>query len=180
MANETPIQILDKANAAAKLAREAADMLQHSADQLGDAAAGAAYAASGGAIDPFVFRHSVAARPVLACNITPRQCLRHGRHGDCHCDHASLPHAGRALVMGSGDCRHRHWRWHRCMARTHCADDRHAATGRLLPRACRPCCRARCSRRALRTAGFRHRHQRIHPWCKPLARSPSPARSSPF
>ena len=59
MANETPIQILDKANAAAKLAREAADMLQHSADQLGEAAAGAAYAASGGAIDPFVFRLAI-------------------------------------------------------------------------------------------------------------------------
>ena len=65
MANETPIQILDKANAAAKLAREAADMLQHSADQLGDAAAGAAYAASGGAIDPFVFRLAIFALAIF-------------------------------------------------------------------------------------------------------------------
>ena len=65
MANDTPIQILDKANAAAKLAREAADMLQHSADQLGDAAAGAAYAASGGAIDPFVFRLAIFALAIF-------------------------------------------------------------------------------------------------------------------
>jgi len=65
MANETPIQILDKANAAAKLAREAADMLQHSADQLGEAAAGAAYAASGGAIDPFVFRLAIFALAIF-------------------------------------------------------------------------------------------------------------------
>jgi len=65
MANETPIQILDKANAAAKLAREAADMLQNSADQLGDAAAGAAYAASGGAIDPFVFRLAIFALAIF-------------------------------------------------------------------------------------------------------------------
>ena len=65
MANDTPIQILDKANAAAKLAREAADMLQHSADQLGEAAAGAAYAASGGAIDPFVFRLAIFALAIF-------------------------------------------------------------------------------------------------------------------
>jgi NAD(P) transhydrogenase subunit alpha len=65
MANETQIQILDKANAAAKLAREAADMLQHSADQLGEAAAGAAYAASGGAIDPFVFRLAIFALAIF-------------------------------------------------------------------------------------------------------------------
>jgi H+-translocating NAD(P) transhydrogenase subunit alpha len=65
MASETPIQILDKANAAAKLAREAADMLQHSADQLGEAAAGAAYAASGGAIDPFVFRLAIFALAIF-------------------------------------------------------------------------------------------------------------------
>ena len=65
MANDTPMQILDKANAAAKLAREAADMLQHSADQLGEAAAGAAYAASGGAIDPFVFRLAIFALAIF-------------------------------------------------------------------------------------------------------------------
>ncbi len=59
MANETPIQILDKANAAAKLAREAAEMLQTTADQLADSAAGVAHAASGGAIDPFVFRLAI-------------------------------------------------------------------------------------------------------------------------
>ena len=65
MANDTPMQILDKANAAAKLAREAADMLQHSADQLGEAAAGAAYTASGGAIDPFVFRLAIFALAIF-------------------------------------------------------------------------------------------------------------------
>ncbi len=59
MANETPNQILDKANAAAKLAREAADMLQTSADQFSDTASAFAHAASGGAIDPFVFRLAI-------------------------------------------------------------------------------------------------------------------------
>ncbi|MDB5641012.1 MAG: synthetase [Hyphomicrobiales bacterium] len=59
MATETPNQILDKANAAAKLAREAADMLQSSADQFSDTAGAFAHAASGGAIDPFVFRLAI-------------------------------------------------------------------------------------------------------------------------
>lgn len=65
MATETPNQILDKANAAAKLAREAADMLQNSADQLGEAAGSLAHAASGGAIDPFVFRLAIFALAVF-------------------------------------------------------------------------------------------------------------------
>jgi NAD(P) transhydrogenase subunit alpha len=65
MANEVPDQILDKAQAAAKLAREAADILQSSADQLGDAAAGLAHAASGGTIDPFVFRLAIFALAVF-------------------------------------------------------------------------------------------------------------------
>ena len=65
MANETPAQILDKANAAAKLAREAADALNHSAEQLSDAASGLAYAASGGAIDPFVFRLAIFALAIF-------------------------------------------------------------------------------------------------------------------
>ncbi len=65
MAIETPSQILDKATAAAKLAREAADMLQTTADQLGDTAAGIAHAASGGAIDPFVFRLAIFALAVF-------------------------------------------------------------------------------------------------------------------
>jgi NAD(P) transhydrogenase subunit alpha len=59
MAIETPNQILDKANAAAKLAREAADMLQTSADQFSDSAGALAHAASGGAIDPFIFRLAI-------------------------------------------------------------------------------------------------------------------------
>jgi len=59
MAIETPNQILDKANAAAKLAREAADMLQTSADQFSESAGALAHAASGGAIDPFIFRLAI-------------------------------------------------------------------------------------------------------------------------
>ncbi|MBX9740856.1 MAG: NAD(P) transhydrogenase subunit alpha [Beijerinckiaceae bacterium] len=65
MANETPNQILDRANAAAKLARDAADMLQNSAEQLGQAAAGVAHAASGGMIDPFVFQLAIFALAVF-------------------------------------------------------------------------------------------------------------------
>lgn len=65
MANETPTQILDKAQAAAKLARDAADILQNSADQLSDAAGNLAHAASGGAIDPFVFRLAIFALAVF-------------------------------------------------------------------------------------------------------------------
>ena len=65
MAYETPDQILDKANAAAKLARDAADILNNSADQLGQAAASVAHAASGGAIDPFVFQLAIFALAVF-------------------------------------------------------------------------------------------------------------------
>lgn len=65
MSNETPAQILDKANAAAKLARDAADILQTSAEQLSQTAAGIAHAASGGAIDPFVFRLAIFALAIF-------------------------------------------------------------------------------------------------------------------
>jgi NAD(P) transhydrogenase subunit alpha len=65
MAIDTPTQILDKANAAAKLAREAADMLQTSADQLSDTAGAMAHAASGGFIDPFVFRLAIFALAIF-------------------------------------------------------------------------------------------------------------------
>jgi NAD(P) transhydrogenase subunit alpha len=65
MAIDTPTQILDKANAAAKLAREAADMLQTSADQLSDTAGAMAHAASGGVIDPFVFRLAIFALAIF-------------------------------------------------------------------------------------------------------------------
>ncbi len=59
MANETPEQLLEKAQAAARLAREAADSAQSYAEQLAGAAGAAAHAASGGAIDPFVFQLAV-------------------------------------------------------------------------------------------------------------------------
>ena len=59
MANETPEQLLDKAQAAARLAKQAADAAQGYADQLAGAAGAAAHAASGGTIDPFVFQFAV-------------------------------------------------------------------------------------------------------------------------
>ncbi len=59
MANETPQQILDKAQAAARLAREAADAAQAYADQAAGAIGAAASAATGGAVDPFVFQLAI-------------------------------------------------------------------------------------------------------------------------
>jgi NAD(P) transhydrogenase subunit alpha len=59
MANETPDVLLEKAQAAARLAREAADAAHGYAEQLAGAAGAAAHAASGGAIDPFVFQLAV-------------------------------------------------------------------------------------------------------------------------
>ncbi|MFO1150784.1 MAG: proton-translocating transhydrogenase family protein [Alsobacter sp.] len=59
MANETPDVLLEKAQAAARLAREAADAAQGYAHQLAQSAGAAAHAASGGAIDPFVFQLAV-------------------------------------------------------------------------------------------------------------------------
>ena len=59
MANETPQQLLEKAQAAARIAREAADAAQANADQVADALGAAAHAATGGAIDPFVFRLAI-------------------------------------------------------------------------------------------------------------------------
>jgi H+-translocating NAD(P) transhydrogenase subunit alpha len=51
------IQILhDRAQAAAAAARQAADAAQAYADQIATAGGAAAHAATGGAIDPFVFR----------------------------------------------------------------------------------------------------------------------------
>jgi NAD(P) transhydrogenase subunit alpha len=51
------IQILhDRAQAAAAAARQAADAAQSYADQIATAGGAAAHAATGGAIDPFVFR----------------------------------------------------------------------------------------------------------------------------
>ncbi len=59
MANESPQDLLEKAQAAARIAREAADAAQANADQLAQALGAAAHAATGGAIDPFVFRLAI-------------------------------------------------------------------------------------------------------------------------
>ena len=59
MANETPQQLLEKAQAAARLAQEAAQAAQSSADQVATALGAVAHAATGGAIDPFVFRLAI-------------------------------------------------------------------------------------------------------------------------
>jgi H+-translocating NAD(P) transhydrogenase subunit alpha len=56
---ETPEQLLEKAQAAADMARQAADAAQVYADQLALTAGAAAHAATGGVIDPFVFRFAI-------------------------------------------------------------------------------------------------------------------------
>jgi NAD(P) transhydrogenase subunit alpha len=56
---DTPEQLLEKARLAADMARQAADAAQAYADQVATAAGAAAHAASGGAIDPFVFRFAI-------------------------------------------------------------------------------------------------------------------------
>ena len=65
MAGETPQQILEKTQAAAKLVKDAAASLTQSADNLSDAAGMAAHAASGGLIDPFVFQLAIFALAVF-------------------------------------------------------------------------------------------------------------------
>ncbi len=55
MAEDVTI-LYERAQAAAAAARQAADAAQSYADQIATAGAAAAHAASGGAIDPFVFR----------------------------------------------------------------------------------------------------------------------------
>jgi H+-translocating NAD(P) transhydrogenase subunit alpha len=59
MAELTPEQALEAARAAAKAAEQAAQAAQNYADQLAESAGNALHAASGGAIDPFVFRLSI-------------------------------------------------------------------------------------------------------------------------
>jgi NAD(P) transhydrogenase subunit alpha len=59
MANESPQDLLEKAQAAARIAREAADAAQANADQLAHAVGAAAHAATGGGIDPFVFQLAI-------------------------------------------------------------------------------------------------------------------------
>lgn len=56
---DTPEQLLEAARAAAQTARNAADAAQAYADQIALAAGTAAHAATGGAIDPFVFRFAI-------------------------------------------------------------------------------------------------------------------------
>ncbi|MBS7804840.1 NAD(P) transhydrogenase subunit alpha [Rhizobiales bacterium TNE-4] len=59
MANDTAQQILDRAQAAAKIAKEAAQQAQTHLEQASAALGGAASAASGGAIDPFIFQLAI-------------------------------------------------------------------------------------------------------------------------
>ncbi len=51
--------LIERAQSAAAAARAAADAAQNYADQVSTAAGAAAHAASGGAIDPFVFRLAI-------------------------------------------------------------------------------------------------------------------------
>ena len=62
---DTPQQLIDKAQAAAEIARQAASAAGAYADQAALAAGGMAHAASGGAIDPFVFRLAIFALAVF-------------------------------------------------------------------------------------------------------------------
>src|SRR6202161_1266750 len=63
--DETPQTLLEKAQAAAAAARQSADAAQSYADQIAHAGGAAAHAASGGAIDPFVFRLAIFALAVF-------------------------------------------------------------------------------------------------------------------
>ena len=56
---DTPQELPDKAQAAAQAAGEAARHAQDYADQLAATLGGVAHAATGGAIDPFVFRFAI-------------------------------------------------------------------------------------------------------------------------
>ena len=59
MANETPQHIVEKAQAAAKLAQEAASSAQAYADQIASQAGLIAHTATGGAVDPFIFQLAI-------------------------------------------------------------------------------------------------------------------------
>ncbi len=65
MTDATPQQLLDKAHAAAEAARQAADAAQAYADQMAHGLGAAAHAATGGAVDPFVFRLAIFALAVF-------------------------------------------------------------------------------------------------------------------
>ena len=59
MAQTNPQEAADRAQAAAEMARQAAEAAQQYADAAAAMLAASAHAASGGAIDPFVFRFSI-------------------------------------------------------------------------------------------------------------------------
>jgi NAD(P) transhydrogenase subunit alpha len=61
----TPQQLLDRANAAAEAAHRSADAAQVYADQVAHGVAGVVHAATGGAVDPFVFRLAIFALAVF-------------------------------------------------------------------------------------------------------------------
>lgn len=65
MTDATPQQLLERADAAAALARQAAEAAQAYADQVAHAVGAAAHVATGGAIDPFVFRLAIFALAVF-------------------------------------------------------------------------------------------------------------------
>ena len=65
MAIDTDQQLLERAQAAAEAARQAADAAQAYADQIAQSVGAAAHAATGGAIDPFVFRLAIFALAVF-------------------------------------------------------------------------------------------------------------------
>lgn len=62
---DTPQQILEKTQAAAEAVKKLSTQLTESAAQLADAAGAAAHVASGGAVDPFVFRLAIFALAVF-------------------------------------------------------------------------------------------------------------------
>ena len=59
MAQMSPREAADAAQSAAEIARQAADAAQQYADQAAALAAATVHAATGAAIDPFVFRFSI-------------------------------------------------------------------------------------------------------------------------
>lgn len=65
MAADTPQQLYDKAQAAATAAQQSADTAHAYAAQLADMAGAGAHAASGGTVDPFVFRLAIFAMAVF-------------------------------------------------------------------------------------------------------------------
>ncbi len=65
MAADTAQQLYDKAEAAAVAARQAAAAAQAYADQIGDSIGAGVHAATGGAIDPVVFRLAIFALAVF-------------------------------------------------------------------------------------------------------------------